>query len=139
MSTMQCNIVSAEKSVFSGEIELLVANGVQGDLGVLPGHAPLLTQLQPGPVRIKQDGVEQVLYVSGGFLEVQPKVVSILADTVIRVEELDSEAAEEAKSKALEAISSPSGDVDYYSVLRKLDEATAQIRAINIYRTKGKI
>ena len=89
--TVHCDIVSAEKSIFSGLVEMVVAHGTLGDLGIAPGHAPLLTQLNPGPIRvIKQNGDEEVYYVSGGMLEVQPKVVTILADTAQRADDVFS-------------------------------------------------
>ena len=93
--TIHCDIVSAEEEIFSGLVEMLVATGSEGELGVTYGHAPLLSALVPGPVRIvTQNGDEQVYYVSGGFLEVQPGVVSILADTAIRADDVDEAAAE---------------------------------------------
>ena len=96
--TIHCDIVSAEEEIFSGLVEMLVATGGEGELGVSYGHAPLLTAQFPGPVRIvTQDGDEQVFYVSGGFLEVQPGVVSILADTAIRADDVDEAAAEEVE------------------------------------------
>ncbi len=92
--TIHCDIVSAEAEIFSGRAKLVVANGIQGDLGVTYGHAPLLTSLEPGPVRVVLDsGEEQVYYVSGGYLEVQPNVVSILADTALRAGDLDEASA----------------------------------------------
>ena len=103
--TVHCDIVSAEKQLFSGLVELVVAAGVEGDLGVMPGHAPLLTRLKPGPVRVKkQNGDEEVFYVSGGFLEVQPKLVTVLADTAERAQDMDGAQAEEAKQRAKEAL-----------------------------------
>ncbi|MEJ6539478.1 MAG: F0F1 ATP synthase subunit epsilon, partial [Halioglobus sp.] len=99
--TIHCDIVSAEEEIFSGLVEMLVATGSEGELGVTYGHAPLLSALVPGPVRIvTQNGDEQVYYVSGGFLEVQPGVVSILADTAIRADDVDEAAAEEARKEA---------------------------------------
>ena len=96
--TIHCDIVSAEEEIYSGLVEQLVATGSEGELGVSYGHAPLLTALVPGPVRIvSQDGDEHVYYVSGGFLEVQPGVVSILADTALRADDVDEAAAEEAR------------------------------------------
>ena len=95
--SMHCDIVSAERQIFSGLVELVVATGTLGDLGVAPGHAPLLTALIPGPVRVVlQDGSEEVYYVSGGFLEVQSGVVTVLADTAIRAHDVSEAAALEA-------------------------------------------
>ena len=98
--TIHCDIVSAEEEIFSGLIEMMVATGDMGELGVTYGHAPLLTSLKPGPVRVvTQNGEEHVFYVSGGFLEVQPGVVSILADTAIRAHDVDEAAVEEAPAE----------------------------------------
>ena len=110
--TVHCDIVSAEKQLFSGLVELVVAAGVEGDLGVMPGHAPLLTRLKPGPVRVKkQNGDEEVFYVSGGFLEVQPKLVTVLADTAERAQDMDGAQAEEAKQRAKEALEGKNADI----------------------------
>ena len=99
--TMHCDIVSAEKSVFSGLVEMIVAAGSLGDLGIAPGHAPLLTALIPGPVKLTlQNGEEEVFYVSGGFLEVQPGAVTLLSDTALRADDLDEAAAQQAVEDA---------------------------------------
>lgn len=102
--TVHCDIVSAERQLYSGLVEMVVAAGVEGDLGVMPGHAPLLTRLKPGPVRVKtQNGDEQVFYVSGGFLEVQPKLVTVLADTAERAQDMD-QAEATARLRTIEQI-----------------------------------
>ncbi|MCA1768888.1 MAG: F0F1 ATP synthase subunit epsilon [Halomonas sp.] len=137
-NSFTCNIVSAEASVFSGEIEQLVASGIMGDLGILPGHAPLLTELQPGPVRvIHGGGREENFYVSGGFLEVQPDVVTILADAASRAGDLDEAAAEEARQHALKAFSDKSAELDYTRAAAELAEAVAQLRTIQQLRKKA--
>lgn len=101
-TTVHCDIVSAERSIFSGLVEMVVAHGVLGDLGVCPGHTPLLTQLHPGPVRvIKQGGEEDIFYVSGGFLEVQPNVVTVLADVAVRAHDVDEAAAQQAMDEGV--------------------------------------
>jgi len=129
--TIHCDIVSAEEAIFSGLVEMVVASGELGDLGVTYGHAPLLTSLQPGPVRIKdQQGEEQVFYVSGGYLEVQPGVVSILADTAIRAGDLDEAAALEAQKEAEHALANQSGDLDYSRAAAELAAAAAQLRTL---------
>ena len=95
--TVHCDIVSAENEIFSGDVALLVANGIEGELGVGYGHAPLLTSLKPGPIRVKKEnGEQEIYYVSGGYLEVQPKLITVLADTALREEDLDEEAAQKA-------------------------------------------
>ena len=124
--TFHCNIVSSEESLFSGLVELLVATGSQGELGINYGHAPLLTDLKPGPVRIvKQNGEEEVYYLSGGFLEVQPHVTSILADTALRADDIDEAAALEAKKEAEQAMHNQSGEFNYSRAASQLAEAAA--------------
>jgi ATP synthase, F1 epsilon subunit (delta in mitochondria) len=95
--TIHCDIVSADESLFSGLVEMVVATGSLGELGITAGHAPLLSDLRPGPVRlVKQNGEEEVYYLSGGYLEVQPNTISILADTAVRADDIDEAAAAEA-------------------------------------------
>jgi F-type H+-transporting ATPase subunit epsilon len=136
--TIHCDIVSAEKEIFSGLVESLVATGSQGELGVNYGHAPLLTDLVPGPTRIvKQHGDEEVYYVSGGYLEVQPGVVSILADTAIRADDVDEAAAEEARQAAERALSEQTGEFDYGRASAQLAEAAAQLRTLQKMRNRA--
>ena len=135
--TVHCDIVSAEESLFSGLVELVVATGSQGELGIAFGHAPLLTDLKPGPVRvIKQEGEEEIYYLSGGFLEVQPNTISILADTALRADDLDEAAALEAKQQAEHDISNQSGEFDYSRAASQLAAAAAQLRTIEQLRKK---
>jgi F-type H+-transporting ATPase subunit epsilon len=135
--TLHCDIVSAEQAIFSGLAEMVVAHGTLGDLGIEYGHAPLLTSLDPGPVRVKtQTGEEQVFYVSGGFLEVQPGVVTILADTALRANDLDEAAALEAQREAEQALANQSGDIDYGRAAAQLAAAAAQLRTIQQIRKK---
>ena len=137
--TVHCDIVSAEKQLFSGLVELVVAAGVEGDLGVMPGHAPLLTRLKPGPVRVKkQNGDEEVFYVSGGFLEVQPKLVTVLADTAERAHDMDGAQAEEAKQRAKEALEGKNADMDYSRAAITLAEASARLRTIEQIKKMAK-
>ena len=137
--TVHCDIVSAEKQLFSGLVELVVAAGVEGDLGVMPGHAPLLTRLKPGPVRVKkQNGDEEVFYVSGGFLEVQPKLVTVLADTAERAQDMDGAQAEEAKQRAKEALEGKNTDMDYSRAAITLAEASARLRTIEQIKKMAK-
>ena len=136
--TIHCDIVSAEEEIFSGLVEMLVATGSEGELGVTYGHAPLLSALVPGPVRIvTQNGDEQVYYVSGGFLEVQPGVVSILADTAIRADDVDEAAAEEARKEAEQAIANQTGDFDYGRASAQLAEAAAQLATLRQMRNRS--
>jgi len=133
--TVHCDIVSAEESMFSGLVEMVVATGTVGDLGIAPGHAPLLTELIPGPVRVKtQSGEEQLFYVSGGFLEVQPNVVTILADTAARADDVDEAAAIEAKRKAEHDMENRGGDFDYSRAAAQLAEASARLRVVQQLR-----
>ncbi len=136
--TIHCDIVSAEEEIFSGLVELLVATGELGELGVSYGHAPLLTALVPGPVRIvAQGGGEQVFYVSGGFLEIQPGVVSILADTAIRADDVDEAAAEEARKAAEIELANQTGDFDYGRASSQLAEAAAQLATLRKMRNRA--
>ena len=129
--TMHCDIVSAEKSIFSGRVEMVVAAGSLGDLGIAPGHAPLLTALIPGPVRlIKDGGEEEVFYVSGGFLEVQRGIVTLLADTARRADDVDEAAALKAIEEAERAISDQGAEFEYSAAAAQLAEAAAQLRAL---------
>lgn len=133
--TVQCDIVSAEQEIFSGSVETLVAAGSYGDLGVYPGHAPLLTTLQPGPVRvIKQNGEEEIIFVSGGFLEVQPHRVTVLADTAVRANDLDEAAALEAKKHAQDLLDQQHADLDISRATAELAEAVARLRTIQQFR-----
>lgn len=135
--TMHCDIASTEARIFSGRVESLVATGVLGDMGILPGHAALLTALVPGPVRlVTQAGEEQIYYVSGGYLEVQPGVVNILADTAIRADDMDEVQAELAKREAEEAVINRDAAFEYSRAATQLAEATAQIRTIQQLRKK---
>jgi F-type H+-transporting ATPase subunit epsilon len=133
--TMHCDIVSAEKSIFSGLVEMVVAAGSLGDLGIAPGHAPLLTALIPGPVRIiLAGGEEEIFYVSGGFLEVQRNVVTLLADTALRAGDVDEAAALEAKEEAERAMADQTSDFEYGRAAAQLAEAAAQLRALRQMR-----
>ena len=135
--TVQCDIVSAEEELFSGRVEMVVAHGYMGDLGILPGHAPLISTIKPGPVRvIRQGGAEEVYYISGGFIEVQPYTVKVLADTAIRAADLDEAAALEAKKAAEQALVNQSADFDYAAAAVRLAEAAAQLRTIHELRKK---
>ena len=129
--TMHCDIVSAERSIFSGLVEMVVATGALGDLGIAPGHAALLTALIPGPVRlVKAGGEEEVFYVSGGFLEVQRGVVTLLADTALRASDVDEAAAQQAMEAAEIAMRDQGAEFQYSAAAAQLAEAAAQLRAL---------
>ncbi|GAA0846164.1 F0F1 ATP synthase subunit epsilon [Marinobacter pelagius] len=135
--TVHCDVVSAETKIYSGLVEMLIAAGSEGDLGIAPGHAPLLTQLKPGPIRIiKQGGEEEILYVSGGYLEVQPNLVTLLADTAVRAKDVDEAAALEAQKEAEKALADKTGEFEYSRAAAELAEAVAQLRTIQQLRNK---
>lgn len=137
--TFHCDIASAEEEMFSGLAELLVVNGSLGELGVTYGHAPLLTGLQPGPVRvIKQGGEEEIFFLSGGFLEVQPHLVSILADTGVRAADIDEAAAAQALKEAEEQMRDRAGDMDLSLAASRLAEAAAQLRTVEELRRRAR-
>lgn len=129
--SVNLNVVSAEEELFSGSIESLQITGSEGELGIMPGHAPLLTSLKPGMARIvKKGGDEEVIYLSGGMLEVQPNSVTVLADIAVRGGDLDEQAAEDAKQRAQEKLNAHSDDVDYAEAAAELARAVAQLRVI---------
>ncbi|MFT7052760.1 MAG: F-type H+-transporting ATPase subunit epsilon [Psychromonas sp.] len=133
--TTHLDVVSAEESLFSGRVSHLQVSGQEGELGIMPGHTPLLTPIKPGMVKmVKQHGDEEVFYISGGFLEVQPGGVTVLADTAIRGQDLDKAKAEEAKRTAQEQMSNPSKDIDYALVTAQLAQAIAKLRVIKMLR-----
>lgn len=135
--TVHCDVVSAEEKIFSGLVEMLIANGTEGELGITPNHAPLLTALKPGPVRfIKQGGEEEILYVSGGYLEVQPSLVTLLADTAVRAKDVDEAAAQEAQREAEKALANKTGEFEYSRAAAELAEAVAQLRTLEKLRKK---
>jgi len=136
--TTHLDVVSAENMIFSGLVESIQVSGSEGELGINPGHAPLLTALKPGVVRIvKQHGEEEVLYIAGGILEIQPSSVVVLADVAARAEDLDANAAEEAKRSAEEHIANPGADFDYAEAAADLARAIAQLKAIKTMRGKS--
>ena len=139
MSTMQVEVVSAENELFSGEASMLIATAINGELGIYPNHTPLLTNLKPGDVRVQTaDGEEQVIYVSGGILEVTPKKVTVLSDTAIRADDLDEAAALEAQRKAEQALKDSKADIDYARAKAELAQAAAQLQALKKMMKKGR-
>ncbi len=133
--TVHLDVVSAEQKLFSGLVETLQVTGSEGDLGIYPGHAPLLTAIKPGMVRVvKQHGEEQFFYVAGGILEVQPGSVSVLTDIAIRAEDLDESAALEAKKTAEMHIEDSGNDFEYAEAAAQLARAIAQLRVIKQIR-----
>jgi len=137
--TTHLDIVSAEREIFSGLAEMVVATGQLGEIGISPGHAPLLTVLKPGEIRVtKQGGEEEIYYVSGGMLEVLPFCVTVLADAVERADSLDEASAIAAKARAEEAIANKDAEIDYSVAAAELARAAAQIRAIQKARKNFK-
>jgi F-type H+-transporting ATPase subunit epsilon len=137
-NTIHVDVVSLEASVFSGDAEFVVLPGIMGELGVYPKHTPLITQIQPGQVRIKIPGQdeEQIVFVQGGFLEVQPNVVTVLSDTAIRAHDLDEAKALEAKRRAEEALQNRASKEEVATAEAELASAAAQLAAIRRLRAK---
>ena len=132
MATFNLTVVSAEEKIFSGVVESIQVTGSEGELGILAGHTPLLTSIKPGIVKVMKEGKEEVIYVSGGFLEVQPGNVIVLADTAIRGEELDKERILAAKRRAEENIRSAHMDGNYELMASKLSRELAKLRAYEL-------
>lgn len=134
-STIRLEIVSAETALFSGDCEMVFAPGVMGELGILPRHTPLITRLKPGEVRAKlAGGEEESFYVSGGMLEIQPYVVTVLSDTGVRADDLDKAAALEAQQEAERMLSEGKSEIDQARVRAELAQAAAQLAAIKRLR-----
>ena len=137
MSTIQCNIVSAEKEIFSENVIMVVATGSLGELGITPGHSQLLTGIKPGPVKIvKENGEEEVFFLSGGFIEVQPDVVTLLSDVAIRAEDIDEEQAEKAREAAEKIKENADSDLDFSRARAELAEAAARLQTLRKLRKK---
>jgi len=133
--TMQLNIVSAEGELFSGDVSSIMVTGQRGEVGVHPGHTALITPIKPGQVTAKDaNGEDLVFYISGGMLEVQPTVATVLADTALRAQDLDEAAAERAKQQAQDVLNQNKTDIDYAKATAELAQAVAQLRAIQAIR-----
>ncbi|MEI6145865.1 MAG: F0F1 ATP synthase subunit epsilon [Methylococcales bacterium] len=136
--TVHVDIVSAEREIYSGLAEMVFAPAELGEVGISPRHAPFITRLNPGEVRIKVTETESYpYYISGGYLEVQPHLVTILADTAIRAKDIDEAAALDAKAKAEEALSDKTGKIDYATAQAQLAQAVMQLRTLDRYRKRG--
>ena len=137
MSLIQCNIVSPEGELFSGEIEMLTADGGDGEIAITPRHAPLLTNLKPGPVKlVLEGGAEEVFFASGGFLEVQPGVITLLTDVAERASDIDEAEAERAKELAERELEDQKTEMDYSLAAAQLAEAAARLKALQKLRKK---
>jgi len=133
--SIRCDIVSAHEEIFSGEVTMVFATGIAGELGISPRHAPLITQLKPGPVRVLDTtDEEQFFFVSGGIIEVQPHVVTVMADTAMRGEDLDQAAAEAAKAEAERELADRTGEMEIAEAQSRLLEAVAQLQAMERLR-----
>ena len=136
-ATFQVEIVSAEREIWSGTAAAVFADAEMGEVGIYPRHAPMLTGLKPGGVRVQlEDGSEEDFFISGGMLEVQGHIVTVLSDTAIRAEDLDEAAAIEAQKKAEQAMKDQSADMDYAKAKSELVEAVAQVQAIKKLRKR---
>jgi F-type H+-transporting ATPase subunit epsilon len=134
---MQCEIVSAEESLFSGSIQKLSARGTIGELGIMPGHTPLLTGNQAGAVTLNlEDGTEHIFFASGGFLEVQPGFVTLLADTAVRAEDIDEAQAEAARTAAAKLMEDKNSEADFVSASAMMAESLAQLRTLEELRRR---
>ena len=134
-TTVHCSIVSAEQEIFSGLVEMVVASGTLGELGIMPGHAPLLSGIKPGPVKlVLEGGDEEIFFASGGFIEVQPTAVTILADTAIRADNIDEAAASEAEQRAQAELNDQRAEVDFARVNADLQEQAAMLRTVRKMR-----
>ena len=137
MSLIKCNIVSPEGELFSGEIEMLTADGGAGEIAITPRHAPLLTNLKPGPVKlVLEGGEEEVFFASGGFLEVQPGVITLLTDVAERADDIDAAEAERAKELAERELEDQKSELDYSLATARLAEAAARLKALQKLRKK---
>ena len=137
LSSVQCDIVSADEALFSGSVSMVIATGSLGEMGITPGHTPLLSDLNPGPVRlVMNDGEEEIYYLSGGYIEVQPTSISILADSAVRAADIDEASAAAAVKSAEQRIVNQSSDVDFSKAAAMLAEATAQLRTVKALRKK---
>ena len=138
MATLLCRVVSAREELYSGEISMLIATGIEGEIGILPGHTPLITLLKPGAMRVQTaDGNEEVIYVSGGVLEVQPKMVTILADTAMRAHNLDESKIVEARRQAEQMLVNQSDTLQTNAALASLAESVAQLQTIRKYQNRS--
>jgi len=137
--TIRCDIVSAHEEIYSGDAAMIFATGLVGELGISPRHAPLITQLKAGPVRVlKPDGEEAFFFVGGGILEVQPHIVTVLADTAVRADDLDKAAAVRAKEEAERELQDRTGEMEVADAQARLAEAIAQLRALERLRKEIK-
>ena len=138
MATLQCNVVSAKETIYSGEISMLIATGVEGEVGILPGHIPFITLLKPGTMQIKtSQGNDEMVYVSGGVLEVQPHLVTVLADTAVRAHDLDEAKILDARRHAEQTLQNQKANVDTSAALVALAESLAQLQTLQKFKNRA--
>ena len=138
MATLQCNVVSAKETIYSGEISMLIATGVEGEVGILPGHIPFITLLKPGAMQIKtSNGNDEMVYVSGGVLEVQPHLVTVLADTAVRANDLDEAKILEARRHAEQTLQNQKADIDTSAALAAFAESLAQLQTLQKFKNRA--
>lgn len=138
MATLQCNVVSAKGSIYSGEINMLIAAGVEGEVGIMPGHVPFITLLKPGALHIKlKDNVEELVYISGGVLEVQPNIITVLADSAVRASDLDEAKILQARKDAEQLLANQKADMDTTAAMAALAESIAQIQTLQKFRNRA--
>ena len=139
MSIMHLDIVSAEEEIFSGNVKNIIASAIMGEVGIYPKHTPMITPLKPGEVKIiTEENEEKLFFISGGVIEVQPDIVTVLADTAIRGKDLDEAKAIESKKRAEEALADKSDNIDAAKALAELAQAAAQLKMIDAMRKKTK-
>ena len=139
MSIMHLDIVSAEEEIFSGNVKNIIASAIMGEVGIYPKHTPIITPLKPGEVKIiTEENEEKLFFISGGVIEVQPDIVTVLADTAIRGKDLDEAKAIESKKRAEEALADKSDNIDAAKALAELAQAAAQLKMIDAMRKKTK-
>ncbi len=138
MATLQCNVVSAKETIYSGEISMLIATGVEGEVGILPGHIPFITLLKPGAMQIKtSNGNDEMVYVSGGVLEVQPHLVTVLADTAVRANDLDEAKILEARRHAEQTLQNQKANIDTSAARAALAESLAQLQTLQKFKNRA--
>lgn len=138
MATLQCNVVSARETIYTGEISMLIATGVEGEVGILAGHTPYITMLRPGAMQIKTaNGNDEMVYISGGVLEVQPHMVTVLADTAVRAHDLDEAKIAEARHQAEQMLQNQKADIDTSAAMAALAESLAQLQTLQKYRNRA--
>ncbi len=138
MATLQCNVVSVKGAIYSGEINMLIAAGIEGEVGIMPGHVPFITLLKPGTLHIKlKDNVEEMVYISGGVLEVQPTIITVLADSAVRAADLNEAKIAESRREAEQLLANQKADMDTTAAMAALAESIAQLQTLQKFRNRA--